>query len=558
MLQPGREKRKSTGNVNSTVRSFYSNKNVSIEEDKMRNFIFDVPQFSTFGGTVNYYSQEPAMLFTNINTPFIRYVFTANTHSLSGAVEVIHRTYKLDFGTFSNYNPFLNKSGTDGVIESGVTRQREIVFDESGNKISEKTTVLETGHSAQTQNFKKVDLTTFAQVQELMQDPFLEDTVYASGITKPTYDYFPGQFIKTTGTTAGNYKKQLFEDKGQYFVATSFKFYEPTLSGDSEIQAMIDVNTGLEDLYYNGYTAKTIDDIPVFTSSDFYPNDEIDIFDLAKPRSEFYETSVSQHTITANTFNGVVVQGNFFTYFTVPNKPKIEEPIISGAIDTFTPQIVYSNVDDGDSSIVEVVYDVNDTGFTTEKFSFKIDKNLDESGLQFAGIPLKTGQNFRYRVGNVKSIRNVFEVDQKLISFSDQLTGSTPVDSTVLAVIGENDSPFVQSIGDQFVPPSLTAQTSGGYSLSGVVSGSIVTGATITLTYQNGSESTIQTDGIGMFQFTGLTSGAYTLTTTYRGYKENVKNITISDNLELNYCIEILWDNEYETWEIKDDDIIKY
>ena len=111
------------------VRSFYSNKFVNVFENKIRTLSFDVPKFTTLGGSLNYYSQDPEMLFTNVNTPFIRYVFTANTHSLSGAVEIIHKTYKLDFNTYKRYLPSVANQQTKTKNENDFSTQKETVLD---------------------------------------------------------------------------------------------------------------------------------------------------------------------------------------------------------------------------------------------------------------------------------------------------------------------------------------------------------------------------------------------------------------------------------------------
>jgi hypothetical protein len=64
------------------------------------------------------------------------------------------------------------------------------------------------------------------------------------------------------------------------------------------------------------------------------------------------------------------------------------------------------------------------------------------------------------------------------------------------------------------------------------------------------------TDVFGYYTFTGLTADSYTLTTQYRGYKTYVQNVVLTTSTTLNYRIEILWDNDYETFGTKADDII--
>ena len=196
------EYRKKTGNENSVASSFYSNKIVNVFEKNLRNISFDIPEYTTFGGSDEYYSQNPNTIFTNVSTPFVRFNFTGNTHSLSGLVDIIHETYKLDYETYKKYNPNFTKDRTDGEIKNDTTTQKETVYDESGIKVSEKTTILETNISAQTEVFEKYDITTFDEIQKKIENPFLEDVFKASGVTTPIYDYVPGQFVKVTGETS--------------------------------------------------------------------------------------------------------------------------------------------------------------------------------------------------------------------------------------------------------------------------------------------------------------------------------------------------------------------
>ncbi len=298
---------------------------------------------------------------------------------------------------------------------------------------------------------------------------------------------------------------------------------------------------------------ETLEEIGPFSRSDSF----LTVSDLNKPKYEEFNTEVPKHSITGiSKYTGTTVQGYFFTYFVVPNRPKIETPISSGIIDTYSPKVYYSNVEDGDSSIVEVVYDINDTGFTSDKFSFLIKKDINENGIQTASFPIKTGKEFMYRIGNVKSLTNIFGVKQKIISFSEKLTGLTKSAPEILTVIAENDSPYTSDIGSEFFPPSLESQDPIGYSISGTVSGSIVSGATLELSRQ-GSSITTNTNAFGEFLFEDLESGLYELKTTYRGYKTYTQNINIKEKLQvLDYNIELLWDNEFETWSIKEDDII--
>ena len=66
------------------------------------------------------------------------------------------------------------------------------------------------------------------------------------------------------------------------------------------------------------------------------------------------------------------------------------------------------------------------------------------------------------------------------------------------------------------------------------------------------------TDTSGYFSFTGLDSGTYTLTTNYRGYVQDIRSVNITGDTGIAYEIQMSWDNIYDKWIVKENDIIKY
>lgn len=78
------------------------------------------------------------------------------------------------------------------------------------------------------------------------------------------------------------------------------------------------------------------------------------------------------------------------------------------------------------------------------------------------------------------------------------------------------------------------------------------------LIYPNSSFATTITDSVGGFYFDSLESGTYTLNTVYRGYAADSRQVIINSDVELNFEIEIRWDNTYDIWAIKENDVIKY
>jgi len=113
----------------------------------------------------------------------------------------------------------------------------------------------------------------------------------------------------------------------------------------------------------------------------------------------------------------------------------------------------------------------------------------------------------------------------------------------------ESDSPFATSAAGLSTPPSLDYESPvGNYILSGVVSGSTVTGATIQLTYPNNNFTITNTDLTGYYLFDNLQSGTYTLTTSYRGYEQDVRAVQISGNTSLGFRLNLIWGNNVDTW----------
>lgn len=538
--------RRSTGDNNSTIQTFWSNALVKPAGQSVAPFIFNVPQFTTFGGTINYYGQDPQAVFTSQNSPFIRFSFTSNTASLSGQTQVVHDIYKLKFEDFSAYNPDFEKIiSTQDVNDDIISEEEEII--ENGIK-TVRTVNRRVKKSATTEQFEKKDIRTFEEIQTFLDTPYIS---ISSGATElgQTYDFFPGQFTKLplSSTTAGGgnqtsepFKRILFEDRGQYFVDTTFKFNYNKGSNFSDEQR----------LFIGGRDLPT--DISGTSENTFFGVTDGGLlnYDVDYSSTTTYKTSSLVSAISAGTFSGITVKGYFFTYFTVPNKPKFERPIVSGAMETFSPQIYFSNVDDGDRYIIEVTYGVINSGFTGTTFKYDVSKNLVD-GIQRAEIPLKTASNFRYRIGNVKFIKNIFGVEQQIISFSDSLTGRTQEQPASTFVRSQTDSPFTGDLPEFVIPPSITVENGGSFSLSGVVSGSTVTGATMQLIAPGGEATILTTDLTGAYTFTGLTAGDYVLYTIYRGYRTKIQSVSISKNAARNVNMEILWSNPYETWSDK-------
>jgi len=554
------EYRKVSGSASTASQSFYSNKNINLKSGSTTFDSIDSPLYYSYGGTKNYYGQEPQSVFTNLNIPFIRFYFTANTHSISGDTEFVHQIYKLNNDIYSKFNMSFSKINSINSNEINTIRKKQIVT-QNGKSVTTEIVESSTNSNAIDSSIN-TGTTTIEDIKNFLENPYYEIVVPSSAMTFPIYDLLIPQYIKTTGTTAGEYRKEMFEDKSQYFVKSFFRF---------KIQ-----NDPYEIDVYKIYNNNDIDDFnsTVEFDSEFYPSYFNNLTEESfnqKATSTYtistyptlsattYEDKTKDVSITSTTFSGTVVGGNFFSYFNVPNKPKFELPILSGETNTFTPRLYTSNIEDGDEYIIEVTYDLNDSGFTNNKVVYNFPKNLNsETKIQESAFSMKTNSNFMYRFGNVKKIKNVFDVNQKVITFSESLTGSTQVNPPQLYIFTEIDSPGSSEIAILENPPSVLNQESGNYELILGVSGSTVTGATINIVSPIGEVLTGITNSIGNISFSGLQSGTYTITTEYRGYDTHIQQVYLGSNKEIGYTIEILWDNEFDTWGSKENDIILF
>lgn len=489
---------------------FYQNQYVNYYYNDITSILqFNVPQYVTYGGTRDYYGQDPYAIFTSFKRPYFRYLFNGNTESLSGNTKIFHEIYRL---SNSDYSRFIGFREENTIVDSETIEDnfQDITYNTDGT--SSSSTKKSIRSTQKTNNiFQKNYALTSDDICNILSEPILTLSAQTSGITLPNYDLYPDQYYKKLGST----KKEMFEDRGQYFINTYFVF------------------DWVDDNEYYDYQSLDSDGTVL--------SDEV-------PQTRTLNTSGEYHIITGGSFVGCVVRGNFFTYFTVPNKPKLEEPIISGSLQTFSPIIHFSNINDGDESVLQVSYNTADTGFTGTIFTYKFNKDV-ENDIQKISAPLKTNSNFSYRVGNVKTLTNIFGIKNSIITFTDPLTGTTQVNPASIYVVSEVDSPNEEDLPIFITPPSLTPEyPTGDIVFSGKVTGSVVTGATIQLLYPDGTIVTTPTDTSGNFVFTELVSGTYILTTIYRGYKTDVRSISLTESTYLTYKITWVWGNEYDTF----------
>jgi hypothetical protein len=559
-----------TGDSSDVVQIFYQNIFYDLPEVTTVPFTFETPIFTTNGGSRDYYGQNPRSIFTNLVKPFIRFDFTENASSFGPTTFIKHDIYRIDWGAFQSAQAKYRTEGEESSVKENIITETTEEVDEDTGEIKIKTIRKRITDSQNITNNKKEDFgkrattkgtqslgsrinssgaMTQEEIQETLRtmiqneliEPIDSVTATTTGITTNIYDLELDQFSKKLG----DFKTELFQDRAQYIIDTNFIFN-------------VDLTPGLVD-------AKTIDDTGAVVNVSYNPTIKM-------------ETTTERQTITEGEFAGMeFVAGDYFTYFEVPDKPIFEYPTAEGQLTTFTPEIFWGNGETADEYLVQVSYNTGDTGFTgtvftyivpkTDEFRQESDSKTKTSTTEFSSkktirsykLSLKSNSTAIYRVGNVKFIENIFGVRQSVITFSDNKTVTTQTDPIKSYVYVEADSPYTEFIAGLSTPASLEAESPlGEYILSGTVSGSTVSGATMQLIYPNLSYATTPTDTSGYFEFSSLEAGTYTLNTSYRGYQSDSRTVVITGNTDVFVDIEINWDNIYDIWAIKENDIIKY
>lgn len=557
-----------TGNSRNVAQSFRQNIFFDALEAATLPFAFEVPTYTTIGGTKDYYGQNPNAIFTSLVKPFVRFNFSANTSSFGPNVYIKHDIYRVSWEVFNAAQKNFKNDSNESVTVEKFNSETIEEFDEATGKINRKTITRRNSEVENTirafkdkNNFNSGEkflrdkpVTNPNQgavpvsrdelleiLQQQLDNPVYSLTASTTGITTNIYDLVFDEYVKNNG----NYKTKLFNDRDQYIIDTNFIFN-------------IEITPGLTDF-------------EVIGSDGLITNQTYNSTVIGTTTSD--EEVINQGEFAGLNFKG----GEYFSYFEVPDKPVFEYPTPTGQINTFTPEIFWSNGEGADSYLVQVSYNTGDTGFTGAVFAYPIPKldeykevansKLIDTNSEFSSnktirkfqLSLKTNKCLIYRVGNVKELINMFGVRQSVVTFSDTLSLCTQVEPIKTYVYTESDSPYSPTITGFENPPSLEAESPLSiYSFSGIVSGSIVTGATMQLVYPNSNFINTTTSAIGEFDFGALNEGTYTLNTMYRGYALDSRSITINSDTNLLFDIEILWNNNYDIWAIKENDVIKY
>jgi hypothetical protein len=543
-----------TGNSDNVAQSFYQNIFYLTKEGVTVPSIFEIPKYTTVGGTKDYYMQDSRSIFTNLVQPFVRFDFSANTASFGPTVRLQHDIYRVSWDLYNTVQSGLKAYSNEAVQTEDVITETIEEFDEATGETKKKTitrtintdsNVLKskrkTSNDSEGREDKLITLPTIADIQAQLDTPIFSITADTTDITTNIYDLQIEQFTKNLG----QYKTELFKDRDQYIIDTNFIFE-------------IDVTSGLAN--YETISAEGV------ISGGTYAN----------PVTAVTESSGA--TIDKGEFEGLNFKtGDYFSFFEVPDKPILEYPTPEGQIETFTPEIFWTNGESADEYMVQVNYNTGDTGFTGTVFTYlvpKVDEYKEVAMSKTKGpesefstdktirkyqLSLKTNKCLLYRVGNVKVLKNLFDVKQSVVTFSDNKIICTQAEPMKTFVKTESDSPWTSEIAGLQTPPSLDVESPlSEYSLSGTVTGSTVTGATMQLIYPNASFVTMPTDSVGYFEFNDLEEGIYTLNTTYRGYAADSRPIVLSSDIDILVEIKIQWDNIYDLVITKENDIIKY
>ena len=217
------------GNSTGVSQVFYNNYLADSRPVQTNFFSFEKPMFYTYGGTLDYYGQDPYSIYTNLVRPPIRFVFSANTFSLSGDSYFVHEIYKLDYSVHKLFSDnqidikvdMVNKSESNDISLSGNPPKEEAP---SRSKLSNEN--LKSGNNVvpMPEKFFGAPLTANdkATIQNYFSNPVLIITASTSAITGNIYDLYIDQYIKQSG----DYKIELFSDKAQYFSFLAYLFEE--------------------------------------------------------------------------------------------------------------------------------------------------------------------------------------------------------------------------------------------------------------------------------------------------------------------------------------------
>lgn len=492
---------RTSGSGDSLSQTFYSNALALSQDGQTSPFEFDVPTYILNGATFDFYNQTTEGISASLNNiKTLLFLFSGNTQALSGATKMRHDVYRIDYNTFSAFTnaPFV--SGATATTVTGIAQSAQTTSAATqGTVVSTPTTDI----------FSAITNPIYTLFEDVSGSTFLVGTAHT--LTLP-------QKIKP----AGQYTQDLFMDKAQYFVDSTFMFDLPL--------------------------DQTVGDVQMLSG-----NQIVELYNMPFSSNTFIQSTNSTHTVTGGTLSGTSISGANFTYFTPPKKADIFVvdgiPAVTGSLNTFSPIFAFKNVEDGDYYKVQVSYNTGDTAFTGDTTIFKFQPQPGNAEyVRAVGAAVTPNSEFLYRVGNTKEIINLFQVKQNVTTWSESVYAIAANDGTYI-LSGHTWLGHIGGSPISSVTVSLTVQTS----ISNVdlgsdtlVDPSITSESTSPLGGGVGSTVSVYSDSSGYFTFGKINGGNYTVTAVHPdpiNFPTQTFNIFITSSTNLDIIFSILWGN---------------
>lgn len=494
------------GSGNSSSQVFISNTISTLADTVTSPFYFEVPVYTlgTNSGTFDYYMQTTDGISASLNNiKSFSFLISANTSSLSGTTKMKHDIYRIDYEVFTAFTSspiFLSAtSASSSVLPSGSTTAL-ILNPNSSTAVTQAAVTL----------LNSINQPFYTTIEDVSGTTFLIGSAHT--LTLP-------QKVKP----AGLYTQDLFVDKAQYFIDSTFLFEQP-----------VDQTLGDVEQYSGGQI--------------------VQLYDMPFSSSTFVQTANRTHTITGSTFAGTKISGATFTFFTPPKKPDIfvldGHPTVEGVLNTFSPIFSFRGVEDGDRYSVQVNYNTGDTGFTGQTTQFRFfAQNGNAEYIRTVSAALTPNSDFIYRIGNVKEIINLFSVKQNVTTWSEFTYAKSSSDGT-FEVSGNtwlnriNGSPIVNAIVTMTV---LTTNSSVDLGSDTLTDKNVTSQVVSPLGGGFGTVLTTVSDINGFFTFGRINGGLYTVTAQHPdpiNFPNQTVNVFVSSDTTLSFIFSLLWGNE--------------
>jgi hypothetical protein len=112
-----------TGNNTNVAQSFYQNIFFLTKDGVTVPSVFDIPKYTTVGGTKDYYMQDSRSIFTSLVKPFVRFDFSANTASFGPTVRLQHDVYRVSWELYNTVQSGLKAYSNEAVQTEDVVTE---------------------------------------------------------------------------------------------------------------------------------------------------------------------------------------------------------------------------------------------------------------------------------------------------------------------------------------------------------------------------------------------------------------------------------------------------